>query len=582
MHQPQLTPYPSSYFDYEVYPFVRPADMEAVTPITHPVVVVGAGPAGLVLAILLARQGVKTVLVESQAQVSGGSRALALSRRSMEILEQAGVADEFLKEAIVWQHGRSYYRGQVVHHLEIPYSEDDKFAPMTNLPQCNMEKILVDQARSVGVDVRFQTKLTELDVQADHVQLTLDTPEGAYRMNAQWVVGADGARSAVRKLQNLRFEGQSFESRFVIADFKIDIDEPAGRRCYFEPPWLPGHSVLMHKAPFGVWRLDYQVPDSVSDEQALDPERIRSHIQAHLDYIGIKQPWQIEWTTIYKPNTLTLASYNHGRMLYCGDAAHLLPVFGVRGMNTGVQDSINLAWKLAAILQGRAKPELLDTYSTERVADARQICKEAGRSTRMMAPPTRGYRILQQAVLSLSLDDEFPRGLLHWRTSHPIDYASSPLTTSDEDTGSHFDSGPMPGAPARNVRLQDGAFLMDTFTSAFQILIFGDDTALVQSAAKDAAALRERGVNVRIISITSEAEVEPYADVTLHDANGHAADLWGAKQGAIYVIRPDGHVLARWKKGSRLNAKIAIERALQIGAKLQPASSVQPLTMSTS
>jgi 3-(3-hydroxy-phenyl)propionate hydroxylase len=583
MHQPSLQPYTSSYFHYEVYPFVRPADMDAAQPVTHPVVIVGAGPAGLVLAIQLARQGVKPVLIESEAQVSGGSRALALTKRSMEIIEQCGVAKEFLKDAIVWKEGRSYYKNQVVHHLDIPFSEDDKFAPMTNLPQCIMEKILVDKALESGVDLRFQTRLTAMAQGTDTVTLTLDTPVGEYPLQAQWVVGCDGARSMVRKLQGLRFEGQSYESRFVIADFRIDLDEPPGRRCYFEPPWLPGHTALVHKAPLGVWRLDYRVPDEVSDEEALDPKRIHSHIQAQLDYAGVDKPWKIEWTTLYKPNTLTLSSYNHGRVLYCGDAAHLLPVFGVRGMNTGVQDSINLGWKLAAVVQGQSPATILDTYSSERVADARQICVEAGRSTRMVAPPTRGFRVMQQAVLSLCLNHAFPRGLLHWRTSHPIDYASSPLSVVD-DTESRFDNGPRPGAPARNARLNasgiPGAYLLDAFEPAFQVLVFGTHATLWQEAREDVQALCQQGIRVRLLAVRDEASPAPDADAVLHDPQGHASALWGARDGAVYVLRPDQHVCARWKTGSPARVAQVVTQVLG-GGITRPSTPANPPALQT-
>lgn len=559
MHQPEQQPHKSSYFKYEVYPFVRPPEMDGNRLVRHPVVVVGAGPAGLVLAIQLASHGVKCILVEAEGQVSGGSRALALTKRSMEIIEQSGAAPMFLEQARTWHEGYSYYKNHVVHHLDIPFREDDKFAPMTNLAQCVMEKILVDQARELGVEIRFQTKLMTMEVGKEAVTLTLDTPEGEYSMQAEWVVGCDGARSTVRRLQGLRFEGQSFESRFVIADFNIDLDEPFGRRCYFEPPWLPGHNVLMHRAPGGVWRLDYQVPADVTDEEALNPQRIESHIQAHLDYIGVSKPWTIEWTTLYKPNTLTLSSYNHGRVLYCGDAAHLLPVFGVRGMNTGIQDSINLGWKLAAIIKKQAPATLLDTYTAERVADARQICREAGKSTRMIAPPTRGYKVMQQAVLSLAMNHEFLRGLLHWRTSHPIDYADSPLTWKDA-TEPGFKGGPGPGAPARNVKLKSGGYLLDVFQPAFQVFVFGSDEAAWKQAHADVMQLRERGMRVRLIAVRMD-DVEPKgADAVVDDSDGHAHALWGADGGAVYVLRPDQHVCARWKVGSAATVRGAIER----------------------
>lgn len=566
MHQPSLQPHPSSYLDYTIFPFVRPPEMDSATLTRHPVVIVGAGPIGLVLAIQLALHGLRPVLIEADAQVSGGSRALALTRRSMEIFEQCGVSDQFRQHAIVWNEGRSYYKGRVVHELVIPQSENDKFAAMTNLGQCVMEKILVDRAIELGVDLRFQTRLDDLHQTDDGVTLQLDTPEGQYQLMSGWVVAADGARSTVRRLQNLRFEGESFDkSRFVIADFNIDIDAPPGRRCYFEPPWLPGHSVLMHQAPHNVWRLDYQVPVDISDAQALDQERIRAHIQAHLDMIGVDRPWTFEWVTLYKPNALTLARYNHGRVLYCGDAAHLLPVFGVRGMNTGLQDSINLAWKLAAVVGGRTGPAMLDSYSSERVADARQICVEAGRSTRMMAPPTRGYRVLQQAVLSLALEHEFVRGLLHWRTSHPIDYADSPLTWQDT-TETRFTQGPRPGAPASNVQLQAGTpaagHLLDAVQPAFNVLVFGTDDELWNTARDDVRAARSTGLQVRLIAVRADGLRPADADAAVHDVQGRAAERWGAMPGAIYVLRPDQHVCARWMAGSPTRVAQVLNHAI--------------------
>lgn len=569
MHRPNTTPFHSSYFRYQVYPFQRPPELDGQQP-THPVVVVGAGPIGLVLAIQLRKHGLPCVLIEAEAQVSGGSRAVALTKRSMEIIEHSGAAPRFLEKAITWREGHSYYRNTVVHHLDIPFAPDDKFEPMTNLQQCMMEDILVDEARAQGVEIRFQTAVVGLQQDGEGVTLQLDTPEGPYALRAAWVVGCDGARSTVRKLMGLRYEGQSFEGRFVIADFQIDLDEPAGRRCYFDPPWLPGQTALVHKTPLGVWRLDYQVPEGVSDEEALDPERIRSHIQAHLDYIGVDLPWQIEWTTLYKPNALTLDHYHHGRVLFCGDAAHLLPVFGVRGMNTGVQDAINLGWKLAAVAKGQSPASLLATYSHERVADARQICVEAGRSTRMVAPPTPGYQTMQLAVLSLALDQPWVRGLLHWRTSHPIDYADSPLTHTDA-TERAFQGGPRPGAPARNGRIDpdrpEAGFLLDHFGPAFQVLVFGQDERLWQAALADAQALRQEGIAVRVIAIGAEAASAAGADAVLPDPASHLRQLWGcAASPSLYVLRPDQHVCARWSAASPSRVATVVRQALALTA----------------
>ncbi|MFM8548072.1 MAG: FAD-dependent monooxygenase [Betaproteobacteria bacterium] len=564
MHSPNLEPQRSSYFKYQVHPFRRPPEMDGAGT-THPVVIVGAGPIGMVHALDLCRQGVKPVLIEAEAQVCGGSRALVLTRRSMEIIEQVGVADAFLAGALPWDKGRSFYRGHVVHELKIPGSVDDRFAPMTSQPQNIMEQRLVDAALRAGVDIRWQTRVTGLEAREDGVTLGLDTPEGAYELRCDWLVASDGARSTIRQLQGLRYEGRSYAGRFVIIDFNIELDAKIARRCYFDPPWLPDLSGLCQKSPYGVWRLDYQVPDDISDEEALDDQRLRSHVQAHLDYIGVDLPWEIEWATLYKPNTLSLARYNHGRVLYCGDAAHLLPVFGVRGMNTGLQDANNLAWKLAGVVKGYAAPAILDSYSDERVADAMQICFNAARSTRLMAPPTRGYRVMRDAILQLSVSQDFTRPLLHWRTSAPIDYIQSPLTTViDRDAG--FADGPRPGAPARNICLDPSAadkrWLFDAFAPGFQVIVFDAEAAHLEAISADVTTLRAREVPIRIISVNRDDRRHPGADVCLCDPLGRVHAGWAAAPGTVYVLRPDEHVAARWHAGSGPGVLAAVQRAL--------------------
>ena len=579
MHQPELRPQQSSYFDYQVHPFVKPPEMRGQTP-RHPVVVVGTGPNGLLLALDLARNGATPIMITAEAQVCGGSRAVAFTRRTLEIFEQVGASDAVLKDALLWDKGRSFYRGHMVHELQIPGSVDDRFSPMTNQPQNVLEKVLLEKAAEAGIEVRWQTKVAGIESDDAGVRLRLDTPEGEYDLECDWLVACDGARSTIRRLQNLRFEGRSYTGRFVIIDFRVPLGAPTARRCYFDPPWLPGHAVLLHKSPYGIWRLDYQVPDDISDEQALEPERLREHVQAHLDYIGADLPWEIEWVTLYKPNTLTLARYNHGRVLYSGDAAHLLPVFGVRGVNTGVQDGNNLAWKLGSVIRGVAPPSLLDTFTHERLADARQICFEAARSTRMMAPPSRGYRILRDAVLQLSVHHEFTRPLLHWRTSKPIDYADSPLTTTDA-TESRFTAGPRPGATARNVCVNPDAprrsWLFDAFAPGFQVLVFGDHAATLRQAAEDIASLRAERIPVRLVSIQrGSGSSVAAADAQVLDPLARIHDAWGAGSGAVYVLRPDQHVAARWTFDATTRVGAVIRKALGRALASAPATTPEP------
>jgi len=246
-------------------------------------------------------------------------------------------------------------------------------------------------------------------------------------------------------------EGRSYAGNFVIADIRCDIDLPTERLCHFDPAWNPGNNVLVHRQPDGIWRIDFRLPDGETAEEALEPTLLGRRIDSVLDMIGQKKPWKLDWATVYSANTLTLPDFRSGRVLFTGDAAHLLPIFGVRGANTGFQDCDDLAWKLAFVARGLAPETLLDSYSQERVQAAREICEEGGKSTRFMTPPTPGFRLMRDAALSFSLSETFANDLMHWRTSRPHDYTHSALNSfRDEDAA--FAGGIACGAPMRNVK----------------------------------------------------------------------------------------------------------------------------------
>jgi 3-(3-hydroxy-phenyl)propionate hydroxylase len=315
-----------------------------------------------------------------------------------------------------------------------------------------------------------------------------------------------------------------------------------------------------------MWRVDYQLPPGETPEEALRPESMQQRINAQLAMMGhAGMPWQMDWSSVYSARTLTLPDYVHGRVIFTGDAAHLLPIFGVRGANTAFQDAQSLGWHLAFVVKGLAGPELLVNHSAERVGAAREIIEEAGKSTRFMAPPSRGFRLLRDAVLSLSLSQDFVRPLYHWRTSRPHEYAQSALNCAGDDNAC-FTAGPAHGAPPRNVRLGEDEFLLDHLGGGFDLLFFTDTTALHQPLPQpllDAVAqARARGVPLRVVAVGA-AQPLPGADVTLPDANGHCRQCYGVPaRGAAYLLRPDQHVCARWLAldAERLNA--ALDTAL--------------------
>lgn len=547
MHTPLAEPRRSLYFDYQVFP-VHTASVGVEPVQRHPVVIVGAGPIGLTTALDLARHGIPSIVLESERQVSEGSRAIVFTRRSLEILQQVGVAERVTEAGLGWRSGNSFYRNQRVFRMEAPHDPDDRFPPMTNLQQPCLEQFLVEACEANPlVQLRWGNKVEGLTQAADHATLEIDTPAGAYQLQANWVIAADGARSAIRSLMGLQLEGASYEGRFVIADIKIELDLPTERLAYFDPHWNPGNTVLMHREPGNIWRIDYQLPRDETPEQALSSESLRERINAQLKIVGVENPqWEMDWCSVYSARALTLPDYIHNRVIFTGDAAHLLPIFGVRGANTGFQDCHDLGWKLALSIKGLAGPNLLASYSEERVGAAREIIAEAGKSTRFMTPPTAGYRLLRDAVLSLSLTQAFVRPLYHWRTSRPHDYVDSALNCPGDDNP-RFSGGPHQGAPLLNIKLADETFFFDKLGAAFCLLYFTDGAQLPSEIVLQVQALRERGVPLQVLAVASAGQPSVAgADSVIKDHNGHFSEKYAARVGSAYLARPDQHVCARW------------------------------------
>jgi 3-(3-hydroxy-phenyl)propionate hydroxylase len=462
-----------------------------------------------------------------------------------------GADSALVEHGLPWRFGSSFYRGQEVFRLEAPHDLHDRFAPLNNLQQQVLEASMLTRiAREPLIELRWGHLVTAVTCDDEAAVVTIDTPHGVYTQRAAWVVACDGARSSLRQLQGLHLEGESWQGRFVIADIKIDLPLPTERLAFFDPTWNPGNTVLMHREPFGIWRIDYQLPPDETPEQALQPASLASRINAQLQSIGFgDKPWALDWCSVYSARALSLANYLEQRVIYCGDAAHLLPIFGVRGANTGLQDAQNLGWKLAAHVQGKAPVALLHSYSAERVAAAREIVAEAGKSTRFMTPPTPGFRLLRDATLSLALTEHFVRPLMHWRTSRPHEYLHSPLNTADDDAAQCL-TGPAPGAVMPSVRLAEDRYLLDDADTGFTLLLFSDLPVppAVQAAADQ---WRAQGGALRIVLLPRTT------------AEGAAWQRYGVvSDGAAYLVRPDQHVCARWLQLEPTRLLHALSRAL--------------------
>jgi 3-(3-hydroxy-phenyl)propionate hydroxylase len=545
MHLPSASPRPSIYYNYQVFKPWLPSENGIQE--KKKVVIVGAGPAGMVTALELARHGVASVVLASDLQFSQGSRAIVFTRRSMEILQQVGVAHRITENGLPWRCGNSIYRGKKVFRMETPLDPDDRFFPMINIQQQYLEEYLHDACAAHSlIEVRWGNKLVSAEQTTGTVTAHVDTSAGPYQLETEWLVAADGGRSDIRSAMNLKLEGASFESIFVIADIRIDLPFPTERLAFFDPDWNRGNTILMHKEPHGIWRVDYQLPPGETPEDALRPDSLQQRIDAQLKMIGFEgTPWEMDWSSVYSARTLTLPNYVHDRIVFTGDAAHLLPIFGVRGANTAFQDAQSLGWHLAYVLKGIAPDKLMANHSQERVGAAREIITEAGKSTRFMAPPSRGFRLLRDAVLSLSLTEEFVRPLYHWRTSRPHEYKHSALNSMSDDNA-QFTGGPTLGAPPQNVQLKADDFLLDHLGGGFDLVYAAQDQSIPPELLKAVELAKNKGLPLKLLAITHVDVAIKGADKTLFDPQQRFQLRYALPLGGAYLFRPDQHVCGRW------------------------------------
>jgi 3-(3-hydroxy-phenyl)propionate hydroxylase len=356
-------------------------------------------------------------------------------------------------------------------------------------------------------------------------------------LRADWLIAADGARSPIRRMLGLEVEGKIFMDRFLIADVVMKADFPAERWFWFDPPFHPNQSVLLHKQTDSVFRIDFQLGWDADPEEEKKPENVIPRIKAML---GDQREFELEWVSVYTFQCRRMARFNHGRVLFVGDAAHQVSPFGARGANSGLQDADNLGWKLKLVIEGKAPPSLLDSYSEERVYAADENLMNSTRSTDFITPKSRASRTFRNAILSLAKDHAFGRSLVNsGRLSVPSFLVESSLNTPDEDI---FAGRMLPGAPLDDAPIEkNGApgWLLQCTGNRFQLLVFVDDPATLDVAAL--SALNCDGIRVEPL-IVSRRTLSADSLACVHDVRGVAFQRYDAHPGTAYLIRPDQHV----------------------------------------
>jgi 3-(3-hydroxy-phenyl)propionate hydroxylase len=502
-----------------------------------PVIVVGAGPVGLATAIDLAQSGVPVVLLDEDTRVSEGSRAICFAKRTLEIFDRLGCGDAMVERGVSWNVGRVFFRDDEVFAFDLLPEDGHRRPAFINLQQYHVEQFLLDRAAALPLlDLRWRHRVIAVTQDEAGVTVTVETPDGSAHLSCDYLVAADGARSPVRGMLGHASEGRSFRDRFLIADVRLEADFPAERWFWFDPPFHPGQSVLLHRQPDNLWRIDFQLgwdADPVAERQ---PERVIPRVRALL---GKDVPFELEWVSIYTFACLRMARFRDGRVLFAGDAAHGVSPFGARGANSGIQDADNLAWKLRLVVQGSAPYALLDSYAVEREAAADENILHSTRATDFITPRSKTSRVFRDAVLDLAKEAPFARPLINsGRLSRPTTHADSPLNTPDEDAF----AGPLvPGAPASDAPLDErGGWLLPHVGGDFTALWFGVD------AQRNRLPATPGDMALRTVALP---------------AHGLAAQRFDARPGTVYLLRPDQHVCARWRSFDPARMTAALRRA---------------------
>ena len=558
---------------------------------TPPVAVLGNGPVGQTTALMLARWGVPVLLLDQRAERdAAGSKSIVQQRDVLDAWEAVGAGRRIAAEGVTWTTARTFYRDAELFSVTFADAGRSAFPPFVNISQSRTEQILDECiAAQPLISVRWGHQVTGLAQDSGGVSVSCATAAGPAVLRAGYAVACAGAHGEdLRRMLGVRFDGQSFGDLFLICDIRTGLPGWAReRRFYFDPPWNPGRQVLIHPCPGSTYRVDWQVPADFDEAPGARDARIRK-------IIG-DRPYEMVWSSVYKFSSRVADRMRAGRVLLAGDLAHQFSPFGARGLNSGVQDAENAAWKIAFVLRGWAPDALLDSYHSERHAAACENLEVTSATMRFLVPGTDAERRHRVATLDAAVADPAARSAVDsGRLAEPFWYTASPLTTPDR-------ARPFAGRPARGAVPPPGPGILVPDVSVPDILgpdALVPDLPIFAAERSTPGTLRALARTGFLLLCASGADVtaargaaeEVAAPVrvldaaALPDSGASLAEAGLASPGEVWVIRPDAHAAAVLHSPRQAEIVTALRRALALPARggeppeppagLRPGSSV--------
>ncbi len=545
------------------------AQLKAANYWRDPVIIVGAGPIGMITALGLSRYNVPCILLDDDpGPTLEGSRAFLIDLHTLEILGSwSDLAQQIIQQGITLAGERIFVRKTALYSTPIaPPHPGIRYPLFVNIPQNLLEHLLFSALQMMpGCQVLWQHKVTGISQDSAGVNVEVETSREVKFLRAPYVLAADGSQSAIRSLLGINMPVTSRNNHILTLDVRLQAVEPPRERYFwFDPPVNPGRIARSNPLPGNIYRLDYQLSPDEDLLAISQPAALHERIVATIG----EQPYQLVCMNTYTYHQQVMEHFILGRVLFLGDAAHVISPFGCDGLNNSVQDAWNLVWKLVLLRAGLAQETLLDTYQTERHAAAIENLKLAGETTRFLEPPTELAHWKRNTNLRLSQPFKFMRRhLLVDQLSNNFIYRDSPVTSDDHRLYlggrftklparqnailKRFRQGPVVGSPAPSIMLLDADMdipisLSDYFGRCFIALCFCADIEmgmLVMQRLQD--NLPEIPIGLCLISQSLPATAAVDGIQVFLDVEGKAASAYNAGPRTLYLIRPDGYIAAR-------------------------------------